>query len=172
MYEKRLSSSLIYDGKILKLYKDTVEVDNKTTVREIVKHNGGSAVFVEKDGKILFVRQFRYAYGEEILEIPAGKISLNEPPEETAIRELEEECGLVAKKVEKIFTVYPTPGYTTEILHVYVAKDLSQGKINLDEDEKVEPVWIDVETVKQMLKLGEIKDAKTIIALQHYFLNQ
>ena len=171
MEEKTVESHLIYDGKVIKLYKDDVLLGNgKRAVREEIKHSGGSAVLVEQENKILFVKQFRYAYKEEVLEIPAGKISADEDPKDTAIRELNEECGIIADNIEHIYTVYPTPGYTNEKLYIYKASGLKKGFIHLDEDEFLEVVWMDTEKVKKMLQNNEIKDAKTIIALQYYFL--
>ena len=173
MEEKTISSQLIYDGKVVKLYKDQVLLSNgQTSIREEIKHSGGASVLVVKNQKILFVKQFRYAYLEEVLEIPAGKLNAGENPKETAIRELEEECGLVAKNLKLLYEVYPTPGYTNERLYVYLASEVTEGKIHLDDDEFVEPIWIEESKVKQMLLNGEIKDAKTIIALQRYFLEQ
>lgn len=164
--EKKLSSETIYSGKILELQKDSVILPNgKTGTREIVRHNGGSAIYCEKDGKVLLVRQFRYAYKEELWEIPAGKVDKGEDPKATAFRELEEECGVKAEEMDLIFTVYPSPGYTSEIIRVYKAKGLKTGCVSLDEDEFLYSEWVDKERVKEMIKKGEIRDSKTLIAL-------
>ena len=164
--EKKISETLIYKGKILNLKKDQVLLPNGNEgVREYVEHSGGSAILCEKDGKILLVKQFRYPYGQEIYEIPAGKLNEGEDPEQTAIRELEEEGGVKAKRVEKLFDVYPTPAYTNEIIRIYKAIDIEETKTHLDEDEFLSAVWIDKKDIKEMLKKGEIKDAKTLIAL-------
>lgn len=155
----------VYNGRILNLRQDDVVLpDGKEAKREIVEHKGGSAILVEKDGKILFVRQFRYAYNKELLEIPAGKLDASEDPKQTAIRELEEECGIVAD-MEFIREVYPSPGYTEEVIRLYRAVNLREGKMHLDEGEFLTSCWIEIEKVKQMVKTGEIKDAKTLIAL-------
>ena len=155
----------LYKGKILKLRNDTVCLpDGLETKREIVEHKGGSAILVEEKGKILFVKQYRYAYEKELLEIPAGKLDEGEDPIVTARRELEEECGIIGD-MEFVREVYPSPGYTNEIIRIYKAKNLSKGKMNLDEEEFLSSVWIDKNQVKEMIKKGEIRDAKTLIAL-------
>ena len=164
--EKTLKTEYLYNGKIINLKKEEVMLPNgKTAFRELVEHSGGSAILCEKDGKILLVRQFRAPYKKEILEIPAGKVNPGEDPEETAIRELEEEGGVKAEKVEKMFDVYPSPGYTEEIIRIYRAINVSDSKMNLDDDEFLDGNWYDKETLKTMIKNGEIKDGKTLIAL-------
>ena len=164
--EKTIKENYLYSGKILNLKKDEVELpDGKTAVREMVEHSGGSAILCEKDGKILLVKQFRYPYKEVIYEIPAGKLNPGEDPSETAIRELEEEGGVKAERVVKMFDVYPTPAYTNEIIRIYKAEGIKETKIHLDEDEFLTSVWVDKNQIKKMIDCGEIKDAKTLIAL-------
>lgn len=164
--EKTLKENCLYKGKILNLKKDDIELpDGKLAVREYVEHSGGSAILCEKDGKILLVKQFRYPYKEVIYEIPAGKLNAGEDPAETAIRELEEEGGIRAERVVKMFDVYPTPAYTNEIIRIYRAEGLSETQVKLDEDEFLSAVWVDKNEIKKMIERGEIKDAKTLIAL-------
>ena len=164
--EHTLSGEYLYQGKILKLKKDVVRLpDGKESVREVVEHSGGSAVYCEKDGKVLLVKQWRYPYKEEVLEIPAGKLNPNEDPELTAIRELEEEGGIKASKVKKVFDIYPSPGYTDEIIRIYKAEEFVETKAHLDEDEFLSALWIEKSELRKMLKNGEIKDGKTVIAL-------
>ena len=164
--EKTLDERYIYNGKILNLRKDKVELpDGKTSYREVVEHNGGSAVLCEMDGKVLLVKQFRYHYKKEILELPAGKLNPGELPEVTAIRELEEEGGVRAQSVELMFEIYPSTGYTDEIIRIYRAKNVVKTKAHLDEGEFLDSVWIDKRQLKEMVKKGEIKDAKTLVAL-------
>ena len=164
--EKTVESKILYDGKILKLKKDQVTLPNgNLAYREIVMHNGGCCVIAERDGKILLVKQFRYAYGEQLWEIPAGKIENGEDPSLTAIRELEEEGGVLAGEVELIYTVYPSPGYTNEKIFVYKARALVDTKTNFDEDEFLTAKWFTFTELKDMIKNGEIKDGKTLIAL-------
>ena len=164
--EKTLSSKTIYNGKILNLKIDQIELPNgKEAQREYVEHSGGSAVYCEVDGKILLVKQFRYPYKKELYEIPAGKVNCGEDAEKTAIRELEEEAGLIAERVEKLFDIYPTPAYTTEVIRLYRAVNVKKGKVNLDEDEFLTAHWFTKEQIRQMIDNGEICDAKTLIAL-------
>ena len=164
--ETTLKKEYLYKGKILNLRKDQIVLpDGKGAVREVVEHSGGSCIVCERDGKILLVRQFRYPYMQELLELPAGKLNVGEDPAITAIRELEEEGGIRAEKVELMFEVYPSPGYTDEIIRIYKAVGIKETKVNLDEDEFLESVWIDKPTLKQMVANGEIKDGKTLIAL-------
>ncbi len=171
--EKTISKNYVYKGKILNLRNDDAVLPNGLPCkREIVEHSGGACVLYEKEGKILFVRQYRYAYGEVLLEIPAGKLNEGEDPKEAAIRELEEEAGVRADEIELLYTVYPSPGYTGEIIRIYRVKSGTQATCHLDEDEFLEVEYVPAEKVKEMLKSGEIKDGKTIIALQHYFLNR
>ena len=164
--EKTLNKNYIYKGKILNLRKDDIVLPNeRKAIREFIEHSGGSAIFCQIDGKVLLVKQFRYPYGEELWEIPAGKLNPGEDPMQTAIRELEEEGGIKAKKVEKMFEIYPTPAYTNEIIRIYRATEVEEGEVHLDEDEFLKGEWIDIEKAKQMIYDGRIKDAKTIIAL-------
>ncbi len=164
--EKTVNKNYIYKGKILNLRKDDIILPNgKPAVREVIEHSGGSAVLCEKDGKILLVKQLRYPYKEVIYEIPAGKLNVGEDPAETARRELEEEGGIVAEKLVKMFDIYPTPAYTDEIIRVYRAEGLKQSKMHLDDDEFLTAVWVDKKEIKKMIDCGEIKDAKTLVAL-------
>ena len=164
--EKTLNKEYVYKGKILNLRRDDVLLPNgEKAVREVVEHSGGSSVLCVMDGKILLVKQFRYPFGKEIWEIPAGKRNENEPPEITAIRELEEEGGILAERVEKLFEIYPSPAYTEEIIHIYKAVNPKPSKMHLDEDEFLTGKWFTIEEVKKMLEDKEICDAKTLLAL-------
>ena len=164
--EQTKTSKTLYEGKILTLKKDEVLLDNgNTAFREVVHHSGGSTVLCEKDGKILFVRQFRYPYKKEILELPAGKLNVGETPKETAIRELKEEAGVIAKDLELLFECYPSPGYTDEIIYIYKANEFTLDEACLDDDEFLSAIWIEKSKVKEMIKNQEIKDGKTLIAL-------
>ena len=168
--ENTLRKNYVYKGKILNVRCDDVSLPNGNTAkREIIEHSGGSCILCERDGKILLVKQHRYAYGEDLWEIPAGKLNQGEDPMETARRELVEEGGIYAKNLELLFTVYPTPGYSAEIIRVYSATDLKDVPMHLDPDEFLTGEWIDVDTIKNMITSGEIKDGKTLIALLSYF---
>lgn len=164
--EQTLRKEYLYKGKIINVRKDDALLPNgKTAIREVVEHSGGSAILCEKDDKVLLVKQFRYPYAEELWEIPAGKLNAGEDPKETAIRELEEECGVKAKKVSLLFEVYPTPAYDTEIIRIFKAEEIEKSVVHLDEDEFLTSAWIDKDDLKKMIRSGEIKDAKTLIAL-------
>lgn len=164
--EKTVKKTYLFNGKILNLRRDEVVLpDGKGAIREVVEHSGGSAVLCVKDGKILLVKQFRYPYKEEVWEIPAGKINDGETPEQTAIRELEEEGGIKADRVIKMFDVYPSPGYTDEIIRIYKAEGLTETELKLDEGEFLSGEWFTREEVEEMIFNGAIKDGKTLIAI-------
>lgn len=165
--EQTVNKNYVYKGKIINVRKDDILLpDGNPAVREIVEHSGGSSILCIKDDQVYLVKQFRYAYGEELWEIPAGKLNEGEHPKTTAIRELEEETGLVADKIELIFKVYPTPGYTNEIIWIYRAEGFTKTSMHLDKDEFLTGEWIKLDKAKQMIESGEIKDGKTLIALQ------
>ena len=135
-FEKKLSGKTVYDGKIIKVQVDEVELpDGSVSKRECVRHHGGAAVLYVEGGKILLVKQFRYLYGEEIYEIPAGKVEEGEDPSLTAKRELEEEAGYIAEKITPLLTIYPTPGYTDEKIYIYFAENCKKTKQKLDKGE-------------------------------------
>lgn len=164
--EKTVKKTYLFNGKILNLRRDEVVLpDGKGAIREVVEHSGGSAVLCVKDGKILLVKQFRYPYKEEVWEIPAGKINDGETPEQTAIRELEEEGGIKADRVIKMFDVYPSPGYTDEIIRIYKAEGLTKTELKLDEGEFLSGAWFTRDEVEKMIFNGAIKDGKTLIAI-------
>lgn len=166
--ETTVRKNYIFEGKIIKVRKDdAVLPDGKPCTREVVEHNGGACVLCVKEGKVALVRQFRYAYGEELLEIPAGKLEKGEDPALAARRELEEETGLVAQSLERLYTIYPTPGYCNEKIYIYEAIGVKEGTRHLDEDEFLDVEFVPIEDAYRMVDAGEIRDAKTIIALLH-----
>lgn len=170
--EKKLGGKTVYDGKILKLEVDDVELpDGNRAIRECVRHRGGAAVLAVIDNEVLLVKQFRYLYGKEIYEIPAGKLEIGEDPAVSAGRELKEETGYTADLVHLI-DIYPTPGYTDEIIHVYRAVNCTLTKQKLDDGEFLSCELVPVNKVLDMIKKGEINDSKTICALQHYIINK
>ena len=169
--EKTVKKNYIYKGKILTVRCDDAQLpDGKPCIREIIEHSGGACVLYVKDEKVLFVKQYRYAYGESIYEIPAGKLESGEDPKVAAARELEEEAGVRAKNLQLLYVMYPTPGYTNEKIYIYQALDGEAVSAHLDEGEFLDVEYIPLDQVKQMLKNGEIKDGKTIVALQAYLL--
>ena len=169
MSEKFISTTPIYDGVVVKLRKDKVITERGfETYREVIHHGGGACILAVKDKKILLVKQYRYAYGKEIYEIPAGKRDEGEDFFVTAKRELEEETGLIPLNLTKITEIYPTPGYTDEEIGIFFADKFEEGQINFDDTEDLSSEWVEEEKVFKMLENGEIKDAKTIIAILWY----
>lgn len=164
--EKTMKSERLYEGKIFNVRVDTVELpDMKYSRREIIEHPGSVAVVaLTDDGKVVLVKQFRKALERFSLEIPAGRIDLNEEPRETALRELKEETGYEAKKLEYLLEFYPSPGMLTEKVYIFLATDLIPGETDLDDGEFVEFDLVDIEDLKYEIETGSIMDGKTIIA--------
>ncbi len=166
--ETKISSQTIYDGKILKLTVDEVQLpDGRSAVRECVRHHGGAAVLLVKDGKVALVKQHRYLYGEDIYEIPAGKLEAGEDPAVGAARECEEETGYSAE-VEKLLEIYPSPGYTDEVIHIYLAKHARFVGQHADDGEFLTCEFLPLEKVVEMIEKNEIRDAKTVAAIYKY----
>lgn len=161
--EKQLTTDKVYSGKLLKIYRDTVLLENgNTSVREIAKHPGGVCVAaLEDDGSLWFVRQYRYAVGEDVLELPAGKLEPGEDPDDAIVRELKEETGCTADSIIKVSASFPSPGYTSEVLHLYIARGLHHGDQHLDEDEDLDAFRIPLADAVKMVMNGEIRDSKT-----------
>ena len=174
MIEKRLSGETIFEGHVVKLVKDKVLCPNgNESFREIVRHNGGAAVLcINENEEILLVKQFRYAYDEVMYEIPAGKLEKNEDPLLAAKRELEEETGNKADSLDFLGAIYPTCGYSSEIIYLYLAKNCKKTQTHFDEDEVIESKFYKLDDVKNMILNGEIKDAKTICALSYYLMRK
>jgi ADP-ribose pyrophosphatase len=166
-YEKPVSTETVYTGKIVNVRSDMVElVTGKHVPREVVEHPGGVAIVpVTAQGDVLMVRQYRYCVGEELLEIPAGKLECDENPLDCAERELSEETGCSAEQMISLGVIYPSPGFSKETLYLYLAMGLKNGEMHPDEDEFlcVEPVALD-EVVAQIMS-GEIRDGKTIAGI-------
>lgn len=148
-----------------------VYVNKQVKQFKIVEHPGASAVLVVDDGKVLMVEQYRPAANRFMLEIPAGNRKLEESPLDCAKRELEEETGYQADNWQSMGVIYPTPGYTTEVLNLYLAEGLIEGDQRLDEGEELVVKWLPLDSVETMIEDGLICDAKTIIALYKYILN-
>ena len=169
--EKTVRKNYIYRGKIINVRCDDAELPNgRPCRREIVEHPGGACVLCVKDGKVALVKQFRYAYGEAIYEIPAGKLNEGENPMLAAERELGEETGMIADELVLRFVLYPTPGYTNEKIFIYEALGVREGKQHLDEGEFLNVEFVPIEVALEMVENGVICDAKTIVALQRYAL--
>ncbi len=170
MTEKTVQKNYVYQGKIISVRcDDALLPDGNPCKREIVEHSGGACVLYIENDAVLLVKQYRYAYGEVLYEIPAGKLEKGEDPSVTALRELEEEAGIKADFAKLLFVDYPTPGYTNEKIYIYEVSGGVKTKQNLDEGEFLTAEFIPLDRAKQMLKTGEIKDGKTVIALLSYF---
>ena len=161
-------SKHIFTGKVLTLNIDTVTLPNGVTIDlEIIRHPGAAAVVPLKDnGTVVLIKQFRHAAGGFIYEIPAGKLHPGEDPLHCAARELEEEIGYVAGRLERLTSILTAPGFTDEIIHIYKATGMTAGRQQLDRDEVLEVLEISLEEAIKMIKAGTIRDAKTIVGLQ------
>ncbi len=164
--EKTITSEKLFEGRIIDLRIETVEMpDGKTAYRELVDHPGGVGILaLTDDGKIPMVRQYRKPMETVTLEIPAGKLDKEEEPLLCGIRELKEETGYEAKEVISLGYMYPSPGFANEITYVYFAKGLSKGKDNPDEDEFLDVEEFSVAEIEQMILKNEVNDAKTLVA--------
>ncbi len=171
--EMTISSEQVFEGELLHVFKDAVSLPNgKTSTREFIKHPGAVAVvpFTE-EGQILMVRQFRYPLGMEMLEVPAGKLDPGEKPEECALREVAEETGFSPRNLRKIGPIHTTPGFSDEVIHLYLAQDLVPSDKRPDEDEFLKVERYAPSELRKMIAEGTISDAKTIIALLLAFEN-
>lgn len=159
----------VYDGKVLGLSLYDVTIQGKKVRREIIEHHGASAMLaITKDNKVLLVKQHRFPHGY-VLEIPAGTLDKGERARTCAIRELEEETGYKAKKMEHFLTYYPSIGYNLEAIHCFLATGLEKiSGLKLDDDEILHVVKIDLKKLICMIKAGKIKDSKTICAVLIY----
>ena len=168
--EKKLDGKQVFDGRILHVEVDTVELENGTqATREFVKHPGGVCILAVTDKEeILFVRQLRYPYQEVTTEIPAGKLEYGEDPETCGRRELLEECGCTPDSFTYLGKVYPTPAYTNEIIRMYLAKGLYFTEQSLDADEFLDVERVPFEEALRRVLNDEIPDSKTQIAILRY----
>lgn len=168
MNYKLLKSQILYRGKVFDHQVDEIKYDSGNIgIREIAIHPGGAVVVpIKDDGKIILVKQFRYPLQKTLIELPAGKLDKNEDPLNCAVRELEEETGYKAKDFTKLGAIYTAPGYCTEILHIYKAVGLTEGKHNREEGEQgMELLELTEEEIVNMILCGEINDAKTIAGI-------
>lgn len=165
--EKTMKSEKVYEGRILTLRVDTVELPNKQySKREIIEHSGGAAIVpITDDGKVVLVKQYRKAAKDFLLEIPAGKLEYNEDPLECVRRELKEETGYKSENIEFLCEMYPSPGYTEEKIFIYLARDLIEGEMDLDEGEYIEVEKIELDKFMDMVNSKEIIDGKTITGI-------
>jgi ADP-ribose pyrophosphatase len=163
---KILNSQKVFDGRVFKVTVDTVSEGELTYQREVVHHPGSAVILpVYDDGSVVLVRQYRHPAVRYLLEAPAGTLFDGERPEMGAARELEEELGLVAGRMEKLSEFFVSPGFLEEKMWVYLATELSEGKQRLDDDEILDIVRLPFADALEMITSGEIQDAKTIIGL-------
>ena len=169
--EKKLSSDLVYDGRVIKVSKDEVLCPNgQYSLREIVHHRGGVGILFKVDDKFIFEKQYRYALSEEIIEMPAGKLEEGEIPLEAAKRELLEETGYRPLEMIHLGDSYPTPGYSSEVIHLYYCPKAVKEERHLDKDENIELIYLSLEEIEKMIADGQIKDSKTVAAISLYKL--
>jgi ADP-ribose pyrophosphatase len=163
---KILSSQKVFDGRVFKVTIDTISEGELTYQREVVHHLGSAVIIpVFDDGTVVLVKQYRHPAVRYLLEAPAGTLADRERPEVGAARELQEELGLVAERLEKLSEFFVSPGFLEEKMWVYLATGLTEGEQFLDEDEILEVVRLPIAEALEMITSGEIQDAKTIIGL-------
>ncbi len=169
-----MTSKNIYNGRVITLNIDTVTLPNGLTVDlEMVRHPGAAAIVpLKEDGTVILIKQFRHAAGGFIYEIPAGKLHPGEDPRDCALRELEEEIGYRAGTLELISSIFTAPGFTDEVIHVYKATGMTQGRQQLDRDEVLEIVELPLADALAMIRAGTIRDAKTMVGLQSVYLGE
>lgn len=167
MTEKKLSSELIYDGRILRLHVDTVELPNgKRSLREVADHPGGVAIVaLDRDDNVLTVKQYRYAFSRVLEEIPAGKLERGEDPRDAALRELKEETGAEPERFTDLGELIVSPGAYGEVLHLYLAEGLTTGEAAPDEDEFLELIRTPFDEMLRRVMDGELTDAKTVVGV-------
>ncbi|HBG55525.1 MAG TPA: ADP-ribose pyrophosphatase [Ruminococcaceae bacterium] len=167
MTEKTVSQNYIYRGRVLDFHVDRVKLQNgRASTRECVDHCGGVAVAALTDrDELYFVRQYRYPYREPVLELPAGKLEPGEDPLEAGRRELREETGVTGTQYRALGKLYPSPGYTNEVIYLYACRVQSSGESHPDADEFLEAEKIPLEKAVAMVMAGEIPDAKTQVLI-------
>lgn len=164
LWEKTVESQVLFEGRIVTVRLDQAELPNgKPASREVVEHPGGVAILpLFDDGTVSVVRQFRYPFQEVVTELPAGKLEKGEDHRLAALRELEEEVGARCGELTYLGCLYASPGFSTEVLHMYLARELTQGESHPDEDEFLEVERVPFAQLAEQVMRGEIKDAKTV----------
>lgn len=171
--EITVKSEKIFEGKIINLRVDTVELQNKKYAkREIVEHRGACAIIAINDkDELLLVKQYRKSIEDYTIELPAGKIDLSEDPIDCAYRELNEETGFKANNMIKVFEFYSSPGFSNEKIHLYITENIIFTETHLDEDECIDVIMVNREKAKEMINSSQIIDSKTLIGIL-YWLNR
>jgi ADP-ribose pyrophosphatase len=165
--EKQLSSQSIYQGKVVRLFVDEVQLPNgKQSKKEVIRHGGAVAIVpIDSEGRLLLVKQYRYAAGRALLEVPAGTLEVGEDPDWCAIRELQEETGYKPGQLTKLGGIFVAPGYTSEFIHLYMAQDLTEARLEADDDEFIEVHRLSLAEALAQITEGKIADAKSICAI-------
>lgn len=165
--ETQLESRTVFEGRVITVTFDKVRLENGAeSTREVVHHHGGACIAALTDeDEIYLVRQYRYALGQELWELPAGKLEKGEDPFEAAKRELTEECGVTADEYISLGQIYPTVGYDTEVIYIWAARGLHPAPMHLDADEFLTPERVPLDKAFDMVLSGEIKDAKTVAGI-------
>jgi len=164
--ERLLNSQVIYQGRVFNIRKDMLEMSSgNKVIREVVEHPGAVAVVPILDDAVIMVKQYRHATHKVLTEIPAGTLKKGEKPQECAKRELMEETGYQANRLQKILQCYLAPGYSSEVIHIYLATGLSQVEQGVDSDEFIKVYKVKMRRALDMIRKNEIQDAKTIAAL-------
>ena len=167
--EITINSEQIYKGHVVSLKKDTVLCPNgEQSLREIITHRGGVAILIKVDDKFIIEKQFRYALGKEIYELPAGKLEADEEPLEAAKRECLEETGYKPLEMIHLGDMSPTCGYSTEIIHFYYCPKSIKAERHLDSDEVIDLMYLSLEEIEQMIKEDQIIDSKILAVLTLY----
>lgn len=163
--EERINGDVIFEGRMLRIERDTVRLPNGLeSSREVVRHPGAVGIIAISDQKLLLVRQYRYAIAQETLEIPAGKLDNQEAPLDCAVRELREETGYRGT-MEHISTLYTSPGFTDEVMHLFLARDLVWDPLTPDDDEFIRVERISWDEAVQRAEQNKFNDAKTILGI-------
>lgn len=166
--EEQIASREIYDGRIIKVRVDDILLteSGRQSVREVVEHAPAVVIVpVDADGNVLLVRQYRYAAKQTLLEAPAGIVEHGEDPDACAQRELAEEIGFASRNLRALGGFWASPGFCDEFLYAYLAKDLVPHKLQADDDENIEVEKVPLARIPQLIRLGEIQDAKSVAAL-------